>query len=246
VRAICITPNARSKEHGRWFDAGVSKVHATKLNVTIAIACCAIVAGCSSAPPPQEKADYTQTLNKFYQARPVCIWPDEVSFPAQNTTPEQIDERGYDALVDAGLLMRKPARKGAPAGSYTYDLTPEGRSALDADIDYKDTGNFCFGRRKVTAIDGAKANSTTTEIVDFHYGVEQPAAWANEYSVKSAFPQVANELSGPHKAEATLLDTTAGWEVSGIPATIVPLTAAPRQSTLAKAKALLHLKRQAS
>jgi hypothetical protein len=223
-------------------------VQATKLwGMTVAaIACCVTLAGCNAAPPPQDKADYQQTLNKYFQGRPVCIWPDEVSFPIADASSHQIDARGLDALTDAGLLVRKPAAKGAPAGSYSYDLSPEGRSALDASVELKDTGNFCFGRRKVLTIDGARENSTSTEVVDFHYIVAQPASWATENSIESAFPQVANELSGPHKAEVTLLDTTDGWEVSGTPATIVPLTATPRQSTLAKAKALLHLKKRQS
>jgi hypothetical protein len=222
-------------------------MQATKLSRLSVIAIgSVIVAGCSNAPKPQEKADYSQTLNRYYEGRPVCIWSDSVSFPIENASPDQIHDFGLNALVDAGLLTRKRAHKPSAAGPYTYDLSPEGRSALDADIDSKDTGNFCFGRRKVITVDSARQNSLSTEIVDFHYRVEQPASWATEHSIESAFPQVSTELSGPHKAEVTLLDTTDGWEVSGTPATIVPPTGAPRQSTLAKAKTILHLKRQAS
>lgn len=212
-----------------------------------AIVFCLALAGCNNAPPPQDKADYSQTLNRYYEGRPVCVWSDTVSFPIEDATPDQIKENGLNALVDAGLLVRKHATKAAPAGSYTYDLSPEGRSALDADLDDKNTGNFCFGRRRVIAIDGARQNSRSTEIVDFHYSVEQPASWATEYSIQRAFPQVSSELSGPHKAEVTLLDTTGGWEVSGQPAIINPLTTTSHDSALARAKLAFHLgKKQSS
>jgi hypothetical protein len=112
------------------------------------------IAGCNSAPPPVERADYTATLNTYYQGRPACVWPDTVKFPVEDATPDDIDERGFAALTDAGLLIRKPASKGSPEGSYTYDLSPEGRSAIDPDIATPGAGNFCYGRRAVTSIEG--------------------------------------------------------------------------------------------
>jgi len=213
---------------------------------TLALACSALFIGCSSAPPPQDKADYSQTLNRYYLGRPACIWSDAVTFPIQNASPDQIQQRGLNALVDTGLLIRKPAPKGAPADSYTYDLSPEGRSAFDADLDDKNTGNFCFGRRKVIGIDGARQNSRSTEIVDYHYTIDQPASWATEYPIQRAFPQVSGELSGPHKAEVTLLDTTDGWEVSGTPAVINPVATSTHDSALARAKTALHLSKKQS
>jgi hypothetical protein len=174
----------------------------------------------------------------------MCLWPDTVKFPVEDATPEQIDQRGFNSLVDAGLLIRQHAGKGAPAGSYTFELSPEGRSAFDPEIDDPGTGNFCYGRRKVISIDSDRQNSSTTELIDYRYSVIQPASWAMEHSIQQAFPQIAVELSTPHKAEATLLDTTDGWEVSGTPATIVPVTGSPSTSAVAKAKALLHLKKK--
>ena len=216
---------------------------AARMTLVVGIALLPI-AGCDSAPPPAERADYTATLDKYYQGWPACVWSDTVKFPAVDATPDEIDERGYAALTDAGLLIRKPASKGAPAGSYTYDLSPEGRSAIDPDIANPGAGNFCYGRRRITSIDGASQNSRSTELVDFHYSVTQPASWAKEYYIEHAFPQVVSELAGPHKAQATLLDTTEGWEVSGTPAIIIPVEATPRNSAVAKAKSLLHLRKK--
>jgi hypothetical protein len=220
----------------------VSRLSRAVLAAVVSGAGIMIVAGCSNAPPPAERADYSQTLNRYYEGRPMCLWPDSVKFPVEDATPDQAAGRGFVALTNAGLLARKPAAKGAPKGSYTFDLTPEGRSAMEPDVFNKGAGNFCYGHRKVSSIDGARQNSRSTELVDYHYNVAQPAAWALEYSIQKAFPQVVGELQGSHKAEATLLDTTDGWQISGTPAIILPVTAEPPASGLAKAKALLHIR----
>jgi hypothetical protein len=158
---------------------------------------------------------------------------------------DKVDELGLDELAESGLLVAKPA-KGAAHGAMTYDLSPEGRSALNPDVFNPGAGNFCYGRRKVISVDSARRNSSTTELVDYHYAVAQPAAWAKEGPIQSAFPHIATELAGPHLGQATLLDTTDGWEVSGTPATIVPIPTRPHSSPLAKAKTLLHLKKSSS
>ena len=202
-----------------------------------------LVAGCSGAPPPAERAGYSQTLNKYYEGRPMCIWQESVKFPVEDATPEVAAERGFAALTDAGLLVRKRSTLDSPKGSYTYDLTPEGRSALEPDVFNQGAGNFCYGHRTVSSIDGARQNSRSTELVDYQYSVAQPASWATEYSIQKAFPQVAGELKGPHKAEVTLLDTTDGWQISGTPATLVPTANQSHDSALTRVKAMLHVQK---
>jgi hypothetical protein len=203
------------------------------------------LAGCKAAPPPPEqRADYSQTLNKYYEGRPMCLWQETVKFPVEAATPAQIAQLGLAGLANAGLLEAKPAGKRASDGLKTFDLTPEGRTALTPDVFKPGAGNFCYGRRKVVSIDAARRNTSTTELVDYHYNIAQPASWATELSVQSAFPQVGPELSGPHTAEATMLDTTDGWAISGTPASIAPVPAQPQAPTLAKAKGLLHLKKK--
>ena len=207
-----------------------------------ALICMLLVSGCrrTSAPPPQQRADYTQTLNKYYEGRPMCLWEDMVTFPIENATRQTVDDLGLDGLEDAGLV--KPKGRG-PHGTRTYVLTPEGKSALDPDVLHPGAGNFCYGRRKVVSVDKARRNSSTTELVDFQYRVLEPAAWAGENSIQNAFPQVAEELSGPHAAEVTLIDTTDGWEVSGTPAVVIPRPARNRTSVLAK---VFHIRKKAS
>ncbi|MDP9052359.1 MAG: hypothetical protein M3O31_16800 [Acidobacteriota bacterium] len=218
------------------------------LALRIVVAACfasAVLSGCSSAPPPVQKADYSATLNKYYEGRPLCVWSDTVKFPVEATSADAT-ERGFDALEVAGLLVRKAAGKHSPKGSSTYDLSPEGRSVFDVDISDPGAGNFCYGRRKVISIDRDNHNSPSTELVDYHYNVTDPASWAKESAIQRAFPQVMSELAAPHKAEVTLLDTTDGWEVSGTPSIIPILSTRSRGATLAKAKALFGLIKQPS
>jgi hypothetical protein len=212
------------------------------VSVVAAMACgwCVMtMTGCkAAAPPPQERYDYSVTLDKYYEGRPMCLWQEAVKFPIQ-ATAEKINQLGLAGLANAGLLVAKSAGRGAKS----FDLTPEGRSALFLDVFTPGAGNFCYGRRKVVSIDGARRNSSTTELVDYHYGVVEPAAWAKELSIESTFPEVAAELAGPHAGEATLLDTTGGWEISGAPAAIGLPATHPHASALAKAKSLLHLRK---
>jgi hypothetical protein len=204
--------------------------------------CILLLAGCKPpAPPSSESVDYASGLNRYYQGRPMCLWPDSVRFPVSGVSHDEIDERGFDALTDAGLLVRTAASRGAPAGSATFDLSPEGRSALNPDVLNPGAGNFCYGRRKVVSVDSARKHSPTTEVVDFRYAIEQPTAWAREDTIQTAFPQVVSELASPHQAEVTLLNTTDGWEVYGTPTAIPPGIPEPHTSTLAKTKTLLHL-----
>ena len=193
------------------------------------LVCVAAFTGCSSAPAPKDRADFTKSLNRYFEGRPMCVWTDQVSFPVQNPTADEVKDRGYDALVSAGLLARKRARSGL-----VYELTAAGRDAFDHDILDKSTGNFCYGRRKVAGIDSASPNSRASELVEYHYTVVDPPAWARNADVQAQFPQIANELGGSHTASATLLNTTTGWEVSERP---LP-TNGERASALAKMKAV--------
>ena len=188
-------------------------------------------------------------MNKYYEGRPLCLFDDTVMFPVDDATPEKIASMGLDAMKDAGLVSaKKAADKAAPKGSETFELTAAGKEAMTPDIFKKGAGNFCYGRRKLTSVDAARRNSSTTELVNYHYAIAQPAAWAMTPAIQTAFPHVATELAGPHAGQATLLDTTDGWEVSGVPATIVPLTTAAAPTRLQKvknkAKSLLHMKKK--
>ena len=192
-----------------------------------------LLAGCGSisAPRPAERADYQQTLNKYYLGRPMCLWNTSVKFPVVNATPEMVDDLGLDSLEDAGLLT---SHRGTTAETRTYDLTVDGKSALNPDVLNTGAGNFCYGRREVVSVDKARQNSTTTELVDYQYAIRHAAPWAVDTSVQEAFPQVVSELAGPHSAEVTLLDTTDGWEVSKAPSIAASQVTRPTGAMVAR------------
>lgn len=193
--------------------------------------CVAAFSGCSSTSAPRESADYARSINRYFQGRPMCLWSEPASFPADSSAADQEQARGYDALVSAGLLTLKRTRNSAAV----YDLTPAGRAAFDHDIQDRSTGNFCYGRRKVTGIAAARADTRASELVDYQYTVSEAPAWARNAAVQAAFPQIAADLSGPHSAQATLLNTTDGWQMADRP---LRPSEGQRGSTLAKMKAV--------
>jgi hypothetical protein len=217
----------------------------SSMSLGVALGAAFILAGCHApVPPPQARADYSVTLDKYYEGRPLCVWQDSQVFPMTDVTPEKSIELGLPALADAGLLTRRVAEKTTTKGAKTYDLSPTGNDAFMKDIFKPGGGNFCYGRRKVASIDSAKRNSQTTELVNYHYSIPEPAAWASNPALDTAFPQVATEIVGTHMGQATMLDTTDGWEISGTPATIVPITTQKPPSELSKARSLLHLRKK--
>lgn len=207
---------------------------ATQLqSIACAIASCAalLFTGCSSAPTPQLKADYTTTLNRYYEGRPLCLWSQSVKFPVENATAEEARARGFDALVDSGLLVRRSAKHGA----FTYELSPKGHAEFEKDVLNEGAGNFCYGRRKVTSIDSADRDSPASELVSYEYSVPQPADWAHNPAIQQAFPQIAGQIARPHKSQARLLNTTDGWQLARAPGT-PGKNARPHTSSVAKLK----------
>jgi hypothetical protein len=191
-------------------------------SAVVGLICVATIAGCSGTPSPKERVDYSVSLNRYYEGRPMCLWPDAVKFPIEKATPQEVHKLGLNALVGSGLLVRTN-------GGRSFDLSPEGRSAFSPDVFNKGAGNFCYGRRKVVSIDSTNHNSRSTELVSYEYSVADAAAWAKEDAVQRAFPQIVSELAGVHRAQATLLDTTEGFEVAGIPTPLKPEDKAPTQ-----------------
>ena len=212
----------------------IARISQSMWGAVAGVALVATVAGCSNVPPPKERIDYSASLNRYYEGRPMCLWSDTVKFPVENATPDQVHKLGFEALVGSGLLVRRH-------GGKAFDLSPEGRSAFSPDVFNKGAGNFCYGRRKVVSIDMARHNSRSSELVEYQYSVADPAAWAREDAIQHAFPQIVNELSGVHKAQATLLDTTEGFEVAGTPTSITPGEKKPttQLSSLTRGKVVL-------
>lgn len=171
-----------------------------------------------------DKVAFKSAINDYYSGQQRCVWPSPMKFPAQADTSNENQTKGFDALVDAGLLVRSSAeKKRFLVGSKqvnNYDLSDKGHSTWTAEQTEPGFGNFCYGHREVTSIDSfgpTQDGDTSRYTVNFHYDVASPAGWASTTEMKSAFPGVAADLSGQQAGTATVAKTSKGWQVSGMP-----------------------------
>ncbi len=174
-----------------------------------------------------KKADnslnFTSAINTYYSAHPACLWSEPKKFPVQEETSDTSKTSGYDALVDQGLLVRTTAEKKkmiiATKQVNNYDISDNGRAAWIADTQQPGFGNFCYGHRKVTAIDTSTPTTDAvgaTTKVNYHYALADAPAWASAPETQTAYPRIRADLSGPQAGAATLTNTNSGWVVSSI------------------------------
>ncbi len=180
-----------------------------------------IAAGCRKNAV--DKGAFKSAINDYYQARQECVWSTPVKFPAQVDASDDAKTKGFDALTDAGYLVRQAAeKKRFLIGSKqvtNYDLSDKGRSAWTADQTQPGYGNFCFGHREVTTVDGytpADNPDATQYAVTYHFDVASVPMWANTTEMKSAFPKIAADTSGDRTATANLTKTSNGWQVTSL------------------------------
>ena len=196
--------------------------------VTLA-ALAAFAAGCHKTNAV-DKGAFKSSINNYLGAHQECVWATTQKFPAQADTNNEDQTKGFDALTDAGLLVRSSAEKkrfliGSKQVS-NYDLSDKGRSTWTADPTQPGYGNFCFGHREVTSIDSFTPPDTadaTQYAVNYHYDVTGVPAWASTTESKSAFPKIAADTSGQQIATATLIKSSDGWQVTNVtPSTTNP------------------------
>jgi hypothetical protein len=192
-------------------------------NTFRAIATCGAIivltAGCNKKD--DNTINFTSAINTYYDAHPACLWSNPVKFPVQADTSNSSQTSGYDALVDQGLLVRTTAEKKrfiiASKQVNNYDLSDKGRSAWTPDVNQPGFGNFCYGHRRVTTIDSAtpttSAVGAATQIA-YHYALSDPPAWAAAPETQTAYPQLRSDLASPQAGQATLTNTSSGWQVA--------------------------------
>ncbi len=194
-------------------------IKSMRFAATIIVAAATLATGCD------KKADntlnFTNAINTYYAAHPACLWKTSTQFPTQVTTSDTEKTAPYDALVDQGLLVRTTAEKKvmiiASKQVTNYDLSEKGRAAWTPDTAQPGFGNFCYGHRKVTAIDSSTPTTDqpgATTQVSYHYSFSDAPAWATAAETQNAYPDVRANLSGPHTGQATLTNTSSGWAVS--------------------------------
>src|ERR1700761_7793589 len=158
-----------------------------------------IAAGCRKTNTV-DKSAFKSAINDYYNARQECVWPSPEKFPAQADTSNDNQTKGFDALTDAGLLVRSSAeKKRFLIGSKqvnNYDLSDKGRSTWTAEQTQPGYGNFCYGHLSVNTIDSytpADNPDATQYTVNYHYGVSSVPDWAGTTEMKSAFPKIDSD-----------------------------------------------------
>jgi hypothetical protein len=165
---------------------------------------------------------FKSALNSYYSGKQECVWTSPIKFPAQADTGKEDQTMGYDALTDAGLLVRQTAEKGRfLIGSKqvnNYDLSDKGRSMWTADTTQPGFGNFCFGHLSVNTVDGYTPSDPDAAqyTVNYHYGASSLPDWANSAEMKTAFPRIAAESDGQRAATAHLVKSDTGWQVTDV------------------------------
>jgi hypothetical protein len=169
-----------------------------------------------------DKEAFKSALNQYYQGQLDCLWSSPQKLPAQADTSNDEQTRGYDALVDAGLLKRSSAEKSRfLIGSKQvndYDLSDKGRSTWTADQAQPGYGNFCLGHDSVVSIDGySPAEPEATQYtVNYRYGITNLPEWSNTAEMKAAYPKIVRQGSGAMMGSATLTKGSNGWTVSDV------------------------------
>ena len=205
---------------------------------TLTVAAIALTAAFGCNKKADNTLNYTSAINTYYSARPACLFDSPKQFPTQADTSGSGKTTDMNALVDQGLLQRSTSEKKvfivASKQVNNYDLSDKGRSAWTADPNQPGYGNFCYGHRKVSAIDSASPTTSdvgATTNIAYHYTIDGAPGWATAQETQNAFPALQTDLSGPHSAVATLTNTSNGWQLTSAPGSDrnAPATAADGQ-----------------
>ena len=171
-----------------------------------------------------DHAEFISAINKSFVGRHECVWPEQVKLPAEVDPSKDERIRAFEALTDAGLLLRgSEEKKRFLVGSKpvnVYDLSDKGHSSWSPDANQPGYGNFCFGHFNATAIVNAApkdAANPTQYTVDYRYEVEGIPEWVRTPESMRAIPKLAADTS-IQSATATLFKgTNGGWAVDSPP-----------------------------
>ena len=169
-------------------------------------------------------SNFKNAIDTYYSSRPVCLWDSSKQLPVQAEADDKSKTSDFDALVDQGLLTRTTVEKKKlivlTKQANNYDLSSKGRSMWTADPNQPGYGNFCYGHRKAASI--TSASPTTSDVgatsnVVYLYAIDGAPDWAKAAETQTAFPQVKADLDGQQTAQATLTNTSNGWQVTSAP-----------------------------
>jgi len=89
------------------------------------------------------------------------------------------------ALMEAGLVTDK-----SPSATKQWSLTPLGEK------EFKKKNDFCYGKMKINKIEQQIHNNDGTVSVIFDYRIENLARWAQTPSIRGAYTDLDNLVTG--------------------------------------------------
>ena len=192
-------------------------------SLALASVVCFASVGCDKKT--DNTSNFTNAINTYYNSRPVCLWSNPKQLPVQAAASDSDKVANYDALVDQGLLTRTTVEKKKllilNEQANNYDLSAKGRSAWTADPNQPGYGNFCYGHRKVASITSASPTTSdagATSNVVYIYTIDGAPDWAKAAETQTAYPNLKANLDGQQTAQATLTNSSNGWQVTSAPA----------------------------
>jgi hypothetical protein len=188
--------------------------------IVLALVVTGLVAYATGCKKQVDHAEFISAINKSFVGRHECVWPEPVKLPAQIDPSKDERIRAFQALTDAGLLLRGSEEKKRFLVSSKqvniYDLSDKGHSSWTPKANQPGYGNFCFGHFNATAIDKATPNDSanpTQYTVNYRYEVLGIPEWVRTPESMRAFPKLAADTS-IQSATATLSKgTNGGWTV---------------------------------
>jgi hypothetical protein len=191
--------------------------------IVLALVLTGLAAGATGCKKQVDHAEFISAINKSFIGRHECVWPEPIKLPAQVDPSKDERIRVFEALTDAGLLLRgSEEKKRLIAGSKqvntvnSYDLSDRGHSSWTPVANKPGYGNFCFGHFNATAIEKATPNDSanpTQYTVNYRYEVLGIPGWVSTPESMRAFPKLAADTA-IQSATATLFKGTDGaWAV---------------------------------
>jgi len=188
--------------------------------IAVALALVGLFAGEIGCRQRVDREPLKAAINKSFIGRHDCAWPEPIKLPATVDPSKDPRVREFDALTDAGLLIRTLVEGKRSFGVSQlikkYDLSDDGHAAWTPEPNRPDYGNFCFGHFNVTAIDKATPNAPsnpTQYTVQYSYEVVGVPGWVRRPESMRAFPKLAADTS-IETATATLVKGADGsWVV---------------------------------
>jgi hypothetical protein len=179
-----------------------------------------LFAGATGCKQPVDKTAFKSAINQSFAGRHECVWSEPMKLPAEIDPSKDDRIRDFDALTDAGLLIRETVVKSRTQvdsnPTSKFDLSDKGQPSWTPDPGRPGYGNFCFGHFNVTAIDKATPNdrsNPTQYSVVYSYEVEGIPDWAHSPASMRAFRKIAADTS-IQSATATLVKGgDGGWAV---------------------------------